>query len=215
MEEIKRKEKRVGTYTFGVMLILIGISVIVMTFTKLDFIKYILMLWPVVLIGFGIEIIYLNSKSDIKVKIDFASIILMCAVLFFTGIFSIGNYFVNKVLYDDEVKSLIINQYMDNEYGNYMEKEVTIKADDKNKVKVRVIEDKAYKNSSYVRIKYKINSSKDVKLKDVLELQDKLYDDFEKDTITLNQLPSYIEKVQITIYTDSMNNVHYNGNIIK
>lgn len=215
MEEIKRKEKRVGTYTFGVMLILIGISVIVMTFTKLDFIKYILMLWPVVLIGFGIEIIYLNSKSDIKVKIDFASIILMCAVLFFTGIFSIGNYFVNKVLYDDEVKSLIINQYMDNEYGNYMEKEVTIKADDKNKVKVRVIEDKAYKNSSYVRIKYKINSSKDVKLKDALELQDKLYDDFEKDTITLNQLPSYIEEVQITIHTDSMNNVHYDGNIIK
>lgn len=215
MEEIKRKEKRVGTYTFGVMLILIGISVIVMTFTKLDFIKYILMLWPFVLIGFGIEIIYLNSKSDIKVKIDFASIILMCAVLFFTGIFSIGNYFVNKVLYDDEVKSLIINQYMDNEYGNYMEKEVTIKADDKNKVKVRVIEDKAYKNSSYVRIKYKINSSKDVKLKDALELQDKLYDDFEKDTITLNQLPSYIEEVQITIHTDSMNNVHYDGNIIK
>lgn len=215
MEEIKRKEKRVGTYTFGVMLILIGISVIVMTFTKLDFIKYILMLWPFVLIGFGIEIIYLNSKADVKVKIDFASIILMCAVLFFTGIFSIGNYFVNKVLYDDEVKSLIINQYMDNEYGNYMEKEVTIKADDKNKVKVRVIEDKAYKNSSYVRIKYKINSSKDVKLKDALELQDKLYDDFEKDTITLNQLPSYIEKVQITIHTDSMNNVHYDGNIIK
>lgn len=215
MEEIKRKEKRVGTYTFGAMLILIGISVIVMTFTKLDFIKYILMLWPFVLIGFGIEIIYLNSKSDIKVKIDFASIILMCAVLFFTGIFSIGNYFVNKVLYDDEVKSLIINQYMDNEYGNYMEKEVTIKADDKNKVKVRVIEDKAYKNSSYVRIKYKINSSKDVKLKDALELQDKLYDDFEKDTITLNQLPSYIEEVQITIHTDSMNNVHYDGNIIK
>lgn len=215
MEEIKRKEKRVGTYTFGVMLILIGISVIVMTFTKLDFIKYILMLWPVVLIGFGIEIIYLNSKSDVKVKIDFASIILMCAVLFFTGIFSIGNYFVNKVLYDDEVKSLIINQYMDNEYGNYMETEVTIKADDKNKVKVRVIEDKAYKNSSYVRIKYKINSSKDVKLKDALELQDKLYDDFEKDTITLNQLPSYIEKVQITIHTDDVNNVHYDGSIIK
>ncbi len=215
MEEIKRKEKRVGTYTFGAMLILIGISVIIMTFTKLDFIKYILMLWPVVLIGFGIEIIYLNSKSDIKVKIDFASIILMCAVLFFTGIFSIGNYFVNKVLYDDEIKSLIVNQYMDNEYGNYMEKEVTIKADEKDKVKVKVIEDKAYKNSSYVRIKFKIDSSKDLKVKDILGLKDDLYDDFENSTITLKQLPSYIEEVQLTIHTNSINNVHYDGEIIK
>lgn len=215
MEEIKRKEKRVGTYTFGAMLILIGISVIVMTFTKLDFVKYILMSWPVVLIGFGIEIIYLNSKSDIKVKIDFASIILMCAVLFFTGIFSIGNYFVNKVLYDDEVKSLIVNQYMNNEFGHYTGKEVTIQTDEKDKVKVKVIEDTTYKNSSYVRIKLKIGSSKEFGLKDALGLEEKLYDDFENSTITLKQLPSYIEEVQVTIHTSSINNVHYDGNIIK
>src|SRR5574344_2088757 len=104
MEE-NRKEKRVGTYTFGAMLILIGISVLIMTFTKMDFVKYILMLWPILLIGLGIEILYLNSKSNIKVKIDFISIILMCIVLFFTGIFSIGNYFVNKFLSDDDLKS--------------------------------------------------------------------------------------------------------------
>lgn len=114
MEEIK--EKRVGTYTFGAMLILIGISIIIMTFTKLEFIKYILMLWPAILIILGIEIIYLNSKPNIKLKIDFISIILMCIVLFFTGIFSIGNYFINKILYDDEIKSLIVNEYMNNEF---------------------------------------------------------------------------------------------------
>ena len=69
MEE--KKERRVGTYTFGVMLIIVGISVLIMTFTKLDFFRYLLMLWPVVLIGLGIEILYLNSKSNIKMKIDF------------------------------------------------------------------------------------------------------------------------------------------------
>ena len=116
-EEKKEKiEKRVGTYTFGVMLIIIGISVIVMTFTKFDFFKYLLMLWPVILIGLGIEILYLNSKSTIKVKIDFISIILMGIVLFFTAIFSLGNYFVNKVLYDEDIKGRVFNQYFDTNY---------------------------------------------------------------------------------------------------
>ncbi len=116
-EEKKDKiEKRVGTYTFGTMLIIIGISVIVMTFTKFDFFKYLLMIWPVVLIGLGIEILYLNSKSTVKVKIDFISIILMGIVLFFTAIFSLGNYFVNKVLYDEDIKGRVFNQYFDTNY---------------------------------------------------------------------------------------------------
>lgn len=114
MEE--RNEKRVGTYTFGVMLIIIGISVFIMTFTKFDFFRYLLMIWPVVLIGLGIEILYLNSKSSVKVKIDFVSIILMGIVLFFTAIFSLGNYCVNKILYDEDIKGKVFNQYFDRNY---------------------------------------------------------------------------------------------------
>ena len=114
MDEMKRNEKRVGTYTFGAMLILVGISTFIMTFTKLDLVKYLLMFWPLILIFLGVEILYLNTKSTVKVKIDFWSIILMCIVLFFTGIFSIGNYFVNKVLYDNDMKSFIVNQYIHN-----------------------------------------------------------------------------------------------------
>lgn len=110
------KERRVGTYTFGVMLIIIGISVLLMTFTKFDFLKYLLMIWPVILIGLGIEILYLNSKSNIKVKIDFLSIVLMAVVLFFTAIFSFGNYIVNKVLYDEDIKGIILNEYFDESY---------------------------------------------------------------------------------------------------
>lgn len=114
MEE--KNERRVGTYTFGVMLIIIGISVLIMTFTKFDFFRYLLMIWPIVLIGLGVEILYLNSKSSIKVKIDFVSIILMGIVLFFTAIFSLGNYCVNKVLYDENIKERVFNQYFDINY---------------------------------------------------------------------------------------------------
>lgn len=122
MEE--KKERRVGTYTFGVMLIIVGISVLIMTFTKLDFFRYLLMLWPVVLIGLGIEILYLNSKSNIKMKIDFVSIILMGVVLFFTAIFSLGNYFVNKVLYDEDIKGRVFNQYFENSYLEDIENQI-------------------------------------------------------------------------------------------
>lgn len=215
MEEVKRKEKRVGTYTFGAMLILIGISVMIMTFTKLDLVKYILMLWPVVLIGFGIEIIYLNSKSDIKVKIDFASIVLMCAVLFFTGIFSLGNYFVNKVLYDEDVKSLLVDQYINNsEYGKLMKKEVNIQTDEKNKVEVTVLENKDYQNSSYVRVRLKVNTDEKIKMTDAVNMKNEIYDDFTENTIYLKDLPEFIEKVQVTVYTNSANNVEYDGDMI-
>lgn len=120
MEE--KNERRVGTYTFGVMLIIIGISVLIMTFTKIDFFRYLLMVWPIVLIGLGIEILYLNSKSNIRVKIDFISIILMGIVLLCIAVFSLGNYFVNKVLYDEDIKGKVFNQYFDrNYYESYEE----------------------------------------------------------------------------------------------
>ena len=215
MEEIKRKEKRVGTYTFGAMLIIIGISVMIMTFTKMDLVKYILMLWPVALIGFGIEIIYLSSKSDIKMKIDFASIILMCVVLFFTGIFSIGNYFVNKVLYDDEVKSFFIDQYINNdEYGKLMNKEVRIQVEDKDKVTVTVVRNKDYKDSSYARIRLKTNANGEITMRDAVNFKNEIYEGITKTGINLEKLPEFVKKIEITIYTDNINNVQYDGDII-
>lgn len=117
-------EKRIGTYTFGVMLIIVGISVLVMTFTKFDFFRYLLMVWPIVLIGLGIEILYLNSKSNIRIKIDFVSIILMGIVLFSTAIFSFGNYWVNKVLYDEDIKEKILNEYFDKNYYEHYYHEI-------------------------------------------------------------------------------------------
>ena len=215
MEEIKRKEKRVGTYTFGAMLIIIGISVMIMTFTKMDLVKYILMLWPVALIGFGIEIIYLSSKSDIKMKIDFASIILMCVVLFFTGIFSIGNYFVNKVLYDDEVKSFFIDQYINNdEYGKLMNKEVRIQVEDKDKVTVTVVRNKDYKDSSYARIRLKTNANGEITMRGAVNFKNEIYEGITKTGINLEKLPEFVKKIEITIYTDNINNVQYDGDII-
>ena len=46
----------------------------------------------------------------------------MVVVLFFTAIFSFGNYCVNKLLYDEDIKEKVFNQYFDRNYYESYEK---------------------------------------------------------------------------------------------
>lgn len=219
MEEIKVKnERRVGTYTFGVMLILIGISIVLMTFTSINLLKYILMFWPIILILLGAEILYLNSKSDIRVKIDFISIILMCIIVFFTGIFSIGNYFVNKVMYDTDFKSVLINGYLNKSYCNTMNIKVVINADNKDKVSVNFIKDDYYTEKSYARVNFTYNIKEENNITKYINFSNNLYEDifsFDESKINIMDLPDFVENVEITIRSNSIENISYDGNIIE
>lgn len=219
MEEIKVKnERRVGTYTFGVMLILIGISIVLMTFTSINLLKYILMFWPIILILLGAEILYLNSKSDVRVKIDFISIILMCIILFFTGIFSIGNYFVNKVMYDNDFKSVLINRYLDNSYCNTMNSKIVINAENKDKVSVNFIKDDYYTQKSYAKVNFTYNIKDENNITKYINFSNNLYEElfsFDKSKINITNLPDFIENVEITIRSNDISNISYEGNIIQ
>ncbi|MEG2956499.1 MAG: hypothetical protein RR922_06630, partial [Clostridia bacterium] len=56
--EVKREvvvEKRIGTMTFGVTLIIFGIILLIQMCIKVDIIKYIMMLWPAIFIAIGVE----------------------------------------------------------------------------------------------------------------------------------------------------------------
>ena len=64
------------------------------------------MLWPLIIISIGIEIIYYSNKNDIEIKYDFWGIILTGIVVFFGILFSLFNYGVNKVLYNEDVKNM-------------------------------------------------------------------------------------------------------------
>ena len=61
-----KKRKIIGRTTFGIALILFGISLVIQTLFTLDILKYILMLWPLIIISLGIEIIYYSNKNDIE-----------------------------------------------------------------------------------------------------------------------------------------------------
>ena len=95
-----------------------------------------------------------------------------------------------------------------------MKKEVNIQTDEKNKVEVTVLENKDYQNSSYVRVRLKVNTDEKIKMTDAVNMKNEIYDDFTENTIYLKDLPEFIEKVQVTVYTNSANNVEYDGDMI-
>ncbi|MEG1984525.1 MAG: DUF5668 domain-containing protein [Oscillospiraceae bacterium] len=81
-----RRNRRVGTLTCGVTLIIFGVAFIAYTFfPSHSALSFALNFWPVILIMLGLELIFSRfEKSDEgSMKIDFASIILMAFCLFF------------------------------------------------------------------------------------------------------------------------------------
>ncbi len=72
------KGRRVGTFTTGILLIILGIVFLLKTFIKNMEVKWIISLWPVILIFLGIEVLtaYVINKEE-KIKYDFPGIILI------------------------------------------------------------------------------------------------------------------------------------------
>ena len=62
----KKKVRKIGRLTFGITLILVGLSVVIQTFLPIEIFRYILMLWPLVFISIGIEVIYFSKREEIK-----------------------------------------------------------------------------------------------------------------------------------------------------
>lgn len=101
------KIKKVGTFTIGFCLILIGFATFVSMFIGVKVLKYTLYAWPVIIILIGAEILYYSSKENITLKYDLLGIILLC---FIFGITILGS-----------IASQALNDYIDNR-DYYIEK---------------------------------------------------------------------------------------------
>ena len=147
-----KKRKIIGRTTFGIALILFGISLVIQTLFTLDILKYVLMLWPLIIISLGIEIIYYSNKNDIEVKYDFWGIILTGIVVFFGIIFSLFNYGVNKILYNDDVIQYL--QTSNEDYIDYsFDSKLKITNMDDSTINIKIIEDEQCTDTKVV-IKY-------------------------------------------------------------
>lgn len=78
------KGRRVGTFTTGVVLVILGIIFLLRTFIPNINIAQMISLWPIILIILGCEVIvaYIINKEE-KIQYDFAGIILVIILSFF------------------------------------------------------------------------------------------------------------------------------------
>lgn len=74
---------RVGSITFGIILIIFGIMYMVHMFLPIVPLELIFRLWPCILIMLGIEVLLANSRAKVQFVYDKMAIFLTFAIVFF------------------------------------------------------------------------------------------------------------------------------------
>ncbi|MDD6206999.1 MAG: hypothetical protein PUB10_00560 [Clostridiales bacterium] len=79
-----KKERRVGTFTLGLSLIVFGILFgLHQFFPSLDYL-FVFRLWPIVFILLGCEILTASIRTkDVSFRYDFAAIFIICLLMVF------------------------------------------------------------------------------------------------------------------------------------
>jgi len=106
-----KKIKKIGTFTFGFCLIVIGIAAFMSMFIGIEVLRYTLYAWPIILILVGIEVIYYNSREDIALKYDILGTFLL-GIVFVTAVFgsiasqALNEFIQNKDYYFKQFKAM-------------------------------------------------------------------------------------------------------------
>lgn len=110
------KTKRVGLFSMGLVLIILGITILLSQFTRIDIIGLSLKLWPMVLILLGLEVLWMNyrnnSDENIRIKFDLASIFIVILILIVNlglyGIYETG--IIDHIRQGNNMKSFSLNE---------------------------------------------------------------------------------------------------------
>ena len=213
--ENEKRSIRVGRNTFGITLIIFGISAILQMFLKFEIFRYILMLWPAIFILLGIEIIYYNNKKDVKIKYDVAGIILLFCIVGFGSLMAFGSFAINDVLYNGDIKQAIINNSISDEFNLNLDDKVNIVNNSDKVIDLKIVEvDSVSSNIINISGNYdenKINNVVDSISNNysVINSINVVYND---NTIIINE-NEYINSIDITITTNNKDNISYTGNV--
>ena len=132
------KERRIGTFTLGAMLVVYGILFVINIFTdKLNY-GTIFSLWPILLIILGIEILVgLYSKEKTKFVYDKGSVILLIMITIFILVAASAEWCMTKgIKYADRYYEEYVSREEDYVDGKAMFKnveEITVFIDDEEK----------------------------------------------------------------------------------
>lgn len=221
IEKNQIREIRIGRFTFGITLILFGISIFIQLFFKMDMLRYVLMFWPILFVLLGIETIYLTSKKDVKIKYDIAGIFFTGFILFCGLIMSFCSLFVNNVLYNDEIKDEIIDSAVSSIFTrNIYADKVNVRNLSSVPVELEIIEDSHF-GTSYINVRATYNEKK---LDNVFSAISNEYnienyvflegEDDDTANFIVEDVPEYITNITIKIITNNKENVRLSSNNI-
>lgn len=207
--------KRIGKTTFGITFILVGIALILQIFIKQDIFKYVMLMWPIVLILFGIEVLYYSHKKDVSIKYDTLGIFLSFLIIIFGSIFSIVNLGMIKITESE----FLFNKPLEYNYTRYFNvEEIELKVINlsDNNVEVIIKEDK---NLDMTRVDFKINA-KEEKIDNIKELFNdySFYEfvsinDYDDNKIEIYEYSSWVKDMKITIYTPNKDLIKCTGDV--
>ncbi|WBW97454.1 hypothetical protein [Oceanirhabdus sp. W0125-5] len=131
------KQMRVGTFSLGILLVIIGVLILFGGIKGIGGALLILKFWPIILISIGIEVLYFvyrNKGEEVKLKYDVLAVfIFITLVLISSGVF-IFNEFM-----DNEVSNVVMGEIKSKAYSDIMIKEYEFNKKDINRI---VIEDR-------------------------------------------------------------------------
>jgi hypothetical protein len=217
MEGEKKVTRRIGSFTFGIMMILMGINIFLQTITSADFFRFTLSLWPIVFVSLGIETLYFTNKKNVEIKYDILGVFTIFIVLFLGIIFSTVNYGINKVLYNKEVKEDIISYLVDTDYNMNFSDRVSINNISQGNVVVKFVENKSA-DDVLVKVNFEYNDSYKGSVLQVLRQRDIMHTalnfDYEDQKITVENMPAFVKNIEIVVTANDISKLNYDGEII-
>jgi hypothetical protein len=210
VKEEVQKSRRIGTLTFGALLIVFGILMILQMFINTDILRYVIKLWPVIFIFYGIETIYFATKKDVKIKYDIGAFILTFFILGSGLVLGLINYGVNQLFYNNEVRGIFFESMGNVNHKYTFDEKVTIKNLSQKEVEYSVIVDSAF-DETEVNIKAEYNYDGTIKIPALANSSNWLYNNIEDsdNKIIIKEIPDIVKKVKIVVYTNNKDNVEY------
>ena len=218
----KTVKLKVGRYTFGVFLIIFGLAFILDYIFKLNVLKYLINLWPLLFISLGVETLYLNKKANGNLKYDIAGGFWTALLIIFGICIGAVSYAFNNFLNEENIKQYIVSQNYNTNFNTYYDNNLVIKNVGGEKVKVKLVEDENYEISK-IYIKENYNKDK-IDQNNVFDIMNSLnsymdYDRFDDTNqnyiITFLDDSEYIDNVEITILTNDTSKIKLDSNIEK
>ena len=222
MEENNKKIRRVGTFTLAFALIVFGIVMILRMFLRFDSLRYILMLWPVVFISLGVEILAFSAKKDAYIKFDGVSILLVFLIIGISCIFGVLNFGINEFLYNNSIKQSLIERNSHNTYDILYKDQININNLSDTKIKVQIeelnLENKSGKRNAVITTSSNYNEQK-ISIIDLLDsdAEDDIFmidmpSDNSVVNILITYIPNYINDYTIKIVIPDKEKIKLNGN---